>query len=214
MSKTFIRAKSEENKQIKLLEIMNVTDELFKENTYHDITLTTISKALNIARGGLYKYVSSKEEIFLLIYLKKQKEVIDEINSQITVDTSKDQLVNIMSNTLYKHIDYIKYHQILNAIIETNVTIERLADFKVTSYNDREELFNKILSIVQLNNIQEVTHLYLMILYHCVYLSDRYAYEESYRLAMQLANLPIEEIDFVSYLNQFITICFNNYYKS
>ena len=67
MKKNFIRAKSQENKNIRIQQIMDTTDKLFYEKTYHEITLTMIAKEMNLARGGLYKYVTSKEEIFAVL---------------------------------------------------------------------------------------------------------------------------------------------------
>ena len=135
MDKHFIRAKSQENKNIRLQQIMDVTDRLFHEKTYHEITLSVIAKEVGLARGGLYKYVISKEEIFLMIYLQKEKAMIDDIVEQlINEKITPDLLSEVMSKTIYQHLDFIKYHQILNAIIETNVTIEKLAEFKVKTF--------------------------------------------------------------------------------
>ena len=41
MEKQFIRAKSQENKNIRIQQIMDATDRLFYEKTYHEITLTS-----------------------------------------------------------------------------------------------------------------------------------------------------------------------------
>ena len=79
MEKQFIRAKSQENKNIRIQQIMDVTDRLFHEKTYHEITLSVIAEEVNLARGGLYKYVSSKEEVFLMIYLQKQDAMLKDI---------------------------------------------------------------------------------------------------------------------------------------
>lgn len=57
------RARSPEKKQERFNQIMEVTNDLFLKHSYHDITLTTIAKALNWSRGNLYKYVNTKEEI-------------------------------------------------------------------------------------------------------------------------------------------------------
>ena len=51
MKKNFIRAKSQENKNIRIQQIMDTTDKLFYEKTYHEITLTMIAKEMNLARG-------------------------------------------------------------------------------------------------------------------------------------------------------------------
>lgn len=215
MEKNFKRAKSKENKQIRMNEIMTVTESLFKNNTYHKITLTTIAKELNMARGNLYKYVMSKEEIFLLIYLKKQKETITNILFHLNQEKniSVSLLAKNISNALNNNLDYIKYHQIMNAIIETNVSIEKLADFKISSYQDRQPLFKIMIEVCNLESIEQASNLYLMIIYHSCYLYDRVAYHDTYKQAMELANLSIIPIDFKEALEQFITMCLTNYYS-
>lgn len=215
MEKNFKRAKSKENKQIRMNEIMTVTESLFKNNTYHEITLTTIAKELNMARGNLYKYVMSKEEIFLLIYLKKQKETITNILFHLNQEKniSVSLLAKNISNALNNNLDYIKYHQIMNAIIETNVSIEKLADFKISSYQDRQPLFKIMIEVCNLESIEQASNLYLMIIYHSCYLYDRVAYHDTYKQAMELANLSIIPIDFKEALEQFITMCLTNYYS-
>lgn len=215
MEKNFKRAKSKENKQIRMNEIMTVTESLFKNNTYHEITLTTIAKELNMARGNLYKYVMSKEEIFLLIYLKKQRETITNILFHLNQEKniSVSLLAKIISNALNNNLDYIKYHQIMNAIIETNVSIEKLADFKINSYQDRQPLFKIMIEVCNLESIEQASNLYLMIIYHSCYLYDRVAYHDTYKQAMELANLSIIPINFKEALEQFITMCLTNYYS-
>ena len=39
----------------------------FAERPYHEITLTTIADELGWSRANLYKYVCTKEEVFLLL---------------------------------------------------------------------------------------------------------------------------------------------------
>ncbi len=204
MEKKFIRAKSQENKNIRMQQIMDVTDRLFHEKTYHEITLSVIAEEMNLARGGLYKYVSSKEEIFLMIYLQKQNAMLKDIVRQLkNRKITPDVLSEVMSKTIYSHLDFIRYHQILNAIIETNVTIERLAEFKLKTYEQTTELFT-ILQKVLNKDRNKVFDLYLTILYHCVYLYDRVAYQKNYVEAMRLAGLEIEDIDFEEHLSHFI----------
>ena len=204
MEKQFIRAKSQKNKNIRIQQIMNVTDRLFHEKTYHEITLSIIAKEVNLARGGLYKYVTSKEEIFLMIYLQKEKAMLDDIVCQlVNKGITPDFLSKVMSQTIYKHLDFIKYHQILNAIIETNVTIEKLAEFKRKTFEQTTDLFD-ILEKALNQNRQSIFDFYLTILYHCVYLYDRVAYQQNYVEAMKIAKLEIENIDFVEHLSRFI----------
>ena len=64
---SFERAKTEENKQIRIQQIKDVAIKLFDTHEFHEITLAHIAKGTDFTRGNLYKYISSKEEIYLLI---------------------------------------------------------------------------------------------------------------------------------------------------
>ena len=108
-----------------------------------------------------------------------------------------------MSQSIYKHLDFIKYHQILNAIIETNVTIEKLAEFKIKTFEQTKDFFH-ILKINLDMSREDAFDFYLTVLYHCVYLYDRVAYQKNYIEAMKIAKLEIKNIDFIGSLSHFI----------
>ncbi len=210
MDNNFVRAKSKKNKEIRMQEIIDVTDRLFHTLTYHDITLSIISKETKITRGGLYKYISSKEEIFLMIYLKKQKAMINDLLAELNKNIITIQtLSETFSKIAYEHLDLFKYHQILNAIIETNVSIEKLAEFKKATQKDIYDFLKIITNLANINQ-QTAFDIYLTIMYHCVYLYARVAYYDNYVQAMALANLVIEPCDFIKELNHFITILLKN----
>ena len=74
-------------------------------------------------------------------------------------------------------------------------------------YEQTRDLFN-ILEKALNKDRQKIFDLYLTILYHCVYLYDRVAYQKNYIEAMKLANLEIEDIDFIEHLSHFIYTIF------
>ena len=67
----YIRARSDEHKEERLSQIKEATAELFANCPYSEITLTTIAEKLGWSRANLYKYVTTKEEIFLEISAEK-----------------------------------------------------------------------------------------------------------------------------------------------
>lgn len=67
----FKRARSDKQKEIRIMQISEATIELLKTKKYDDITLAGIAKNLDFTRANLYKYISSKEEIFLHITLEE-----------------------------------------------------------------------------------------------------------------------------------------------
>lgn len=211
MQNDFIRAKSDENKQIRINQILSITDKLFENNTYHNISLTTISDNMRMSRGNLYKYFNSKEEIFLEIYSRKQRNfinsLVDKLNKMEIEDITTKSFAQDFSEVLENNFDYLKYHRILTSIIETNVSIENLAEFKLENHKTLSPLLEIIKIKAEVDSIKEAFHLYLTIISHACYLYDRVNYQDAYVKAMKLANLEIADIDFKSRLNKFITIC-------
>ena len=65
MKQDFIRARSSEQKSQRMSDIKRATAQLYRDFPYHEITLTTIAERLGWSRASLYKYVTTKEEIFL-----------------------------------------------------------------------------------------------------------------------------------------------------
>lgn len=206
------RARSPEKKQERFNQIMEVTNDLFLKHSYHDITLTTIAKALNWSRGNLYKYVNTKEEIFLEIYLSKQKEFIDDLKEAFELKKI-DQVyfANKLSQCFDQHRLYLRYHNILSSIIETNVSVEKLADFKIKSYKQREYFFELLQVQCPHLSSKQVKMLFLTLMYHACGLDSHTHGTKLLEDAMALANLEIYYDDYCQLMSNFIIMCLNNF---
>ncbi len=138
----FIRARSEEQKAERMAEIKSVTEQLFKEYPYHEITLSTIGEKLGWSRANLYKYVCSKEEIFLqltsdamIAYFEALEKAFTKAKN-LTIEDAAKKWANVSA----KHRDWAIYGSILVSIFETNVTVERLIEFKRGYYTGLNSL--------------------------------------------------------------------------
>ncbi|WP_308603153.1 TetR family transcriptional regulator [uncultured Fibrobacter sp.] len=147
MAKDFIRARSEEQKEKRLNEIKAVTATLFENGPYHEITLTSIAEKLGWSRANLYKYATTKEEIFLEIACDKMNAYFDSLLAAFPKGNhfSPEVIAEIWAGILNAHKDYLRYVAYLNPVIETNVTVERLANFK-SKYYERANAFRDRLS--------------------------------------------------------------------
>lgn len=128
----FIRARTDGQKQIRMAEIKASADTLFNEMPYSDITLTTISTKLGWSRANLYKYVTTKEEIYLAICEEKMTAYFSSLNAAFPEDNkySAEVVAEVWAGILNARQDYLHYVSILASIIEKNVTVDRLAAFK------------------------------------------------------------------------------------
>ena len=131
------RARSDEQKEERMTQIKKAADELFKSMPYTEITLSTIAEKLDWSRANLYKYVTTKEEIYLQI---EQDRMTEYLNSLLTVfpegcKFTPECVAEIWTAQVVSHEDYFRYVSFLLTIIERNVTVERLTIFKKTYYD-------------------------------------------------------------------------------
>ena len=64
------RARSEEQKKQRISEIVSATAWLYKKHSFEQISFALIAKEAGFTRSNLYKYFSSKEEIFLVFLIQ------------------------------------------------------------------------------------------------------------------------------------------------
>lgn len=215
MEKEMIRARSPQQKQERLMEIMTITDEMFSTTSYHEITLTTIAKALGWSRGNLYKYVNTKEEIFLELYLVKQAAFMAELQQSCPLISYPSRtLAYKISQCFDHHRAYLRYHNILSSIIETNVTVEKLAKFKKQSYTQRQYFFDLLTLHCPSLSPKEIKQLFLTFLYQGCGLDNHTHVTSALQEAMALAQLEFTLDDFSELFADFITMCLEHYPQS
>ena len=210
----FIRARSEENKKIRMNEIMIITDQLFKDKSYHDITLTAIAKKLGWSRGNLYKYVTTKEEIFLELFLSKQEAYFKDLIETFSSDKhiSNNKFTTIWTETLNAHLDFISYFGILATIIETNVPLKRLAEFKKRTYDDIIPILAILAEQFQLS-LDCANNLFSTLIFHANGLNSACHLNPIVNEAIILAGLPIYNITFETDFSRFMLMCIKGYTK-
>lgn len=133
----YIRARSDEHKEERLSQIKEATAELFSAFPYSEITLTTIAEKLGWSRANLYKYVTTKEEIFLEISAEKMAAYYNSLLSAFPEGNNftTEVIAEVWAGIVNANQDYMRYVSYLNPVIETNVTVERLAIFKKKYYD-------------------------------------------------------------------------------
>lgn len=129
---TFQRARSVEQKEQRLGDIKAAAAELFASRPYHEITLTTIAEKLGWSRANLYKYVTTKEEIFLSLSADLRDEYFAALLAALPAGCgfSNDTIAEVWAGLASAHREYFRYGDLLFSVIETNVSVDKLVEFK------------------------------------------------------------------------------------
>lgn len=184
---------------------MRVTDILFHETTFHDISLTTIAKRLEWSRGNLYKYVTTKEEIFLELYREKHRAWIDAVAEEFAASEMlpPESFAKRWSQVLATHVDFLKYQNILAIIIETNIPLEVLAEFKKNIWMERQSLIDVISIQCPWLTEKEIRNFILLQIYHGSGLYNHIHLTPNLREALRMAEVKVSEVDFATAFSQF-----------
>ena len=149
----YIRARSDEHKEERMTQIKEATAELFENAPYAEITLTTIAEKLGWSRANLYKYVTTKEEIILEIAGDKMEAYYGSLLSAMPEGSkfSTDVIAEVWAGILNANQDYMRYVSYLNPVIETNVTVERLAVFKKKYYDLANAISGRLAAMLKIS---------------------------------------------------------------
>lgn len=208
----FIRARSEEQKEMRMQDIKKVADRLFLSQTYHEITLASIAEHLSWSRANLYKYVTSKEEIFLELCEDKRNAYFEALKAAFPINCaySMEVIASVWTEILIAHQDYLQYSSILTAILETNVSVEKLANFKKKFHEDftaLTELFacNFRITLEQSAQLFYAVHAYSVMMYSNCITSPKV------QEACALAGLETRPRDFRGLMKNYLTMCLGFY---
>ena len=128
---SFERARSPENKQIRLNQIKTVAKEQLNSMPYHKISFSGIGKALEFDRANLYKYVKSKEEIFTLILIDEMTSVIENLErvADKMVNAPLKDVADLWINVITAHPMYLEIVPLSYSILEKNTELQVLVEF-------------------------------------------------------------------------------------
>ena len=207
---TYIRARSAEQKQERMDAIMAAADGLFAEMPYHKITMGLIAERLGWSRAGLYKYAATQEEIFLALHEEKNRAWIDELVAALAAaPMPHDEFARTWAEVTARHGSFLRYQDILIAIIESNVSLERLTAFKrafAQMIGPAIELLRRQCGIGE----DRASNLFLCLLFQAPNLWAHYHCAELTRKAMELAGMPPVVGTFEEDYAAFVSMCLEN----
>ena len=120
------RARTEEQKELRIAEILAATERLYDKYEFEEITFVLIAEEANFTRSNLYKYFNSKEEIFLEFVQYDIKKYVKSLvkSFRFNKDYSVDEFVSIWVKTLVKHKRLLDLIGILFSSLERNCSEE------------------------------------------------------------------------------------------
>ena len=208
----FKRARSQAQKQERFEEVKTVTAQLFKKLPYHEITLSTIGEQLGWTRANVYKYFSSKEEVFLELSADSRDSYINDLLKAFSKNKgfSQEDIAKKWANIFDKNRDWAIYGAILVSIVEENVSIERLKEFKRAYYDELETLTREVAPNIGIPK-ENFADFFCAIHYHACGLSGICEQNPLVQQAIKELGIRRTQVNFKKDMQRFIGICLQGY---
>ena len=131
----FKRAITEQQKNERRRKILASARRLFEREDFQTITIAQIARKSGIAKGSVFLYFKTKEELFLCLTLEELEKWNDEFDKRLKEivhgKTAKSSdLLDIIDSTLMNNSILIRLLAMVNVILEQNIGYKQAKQFK------------------------------------------------------------------------------------
>ena len=130
------RAISQAQKEKRRQAILDAAGQLFEEMPYEKVGIVAVARKAGIAKGTVYLYFKTKEELFLALQARAFEGWFDEIDAHLQeIKAARgictvEEVVVLMGSTLEKRQALIRLIAISNTILERNIDYPTALSFK------------------------------------------------------------------------------------
>lgn len=125
------RAVSESAKRQRRTDLLRVAERLFSSRDYKDVSMNDIANGAALAKGTLYLYFDTKEELFLELVSEGMQAWFNEVR-ELPEDTTQrtEDLAAAIASTLSNRPTLIRLLALLHILLEQNTCAPSLKLFK------------------------------------------------------------------------------------
>lgn len=143
------RAMSDAQKQEKRARILLAAETAFTQKPYHEISMAGIAREANVAKGTLYLYFETKEDLFLAFY----EEAFARWGNIFSKTLSQDGNFTAAIMTACKEEPlFTQLNSLLHPLIEDILPLDRVMAFKQRTYEPYVHFRAQTMKAVGLNN--------------------------------------------------------------
>lgn len=129
------RARNEEDKVARRQAILAVAARLLGHQQYHRITMAEVARRCSLAKGTLYLYFRSKEELFLATLEQELAAWFDVLLDELSAltpgpDDAPERFSAAVTRTLCERETLIDLLPLLHTVLEQNIDVDTASGFK------------------------------------------------------------------------------------
>lgn len=134
------RAVSERDKEARRAAILTAAETHFSEVGFERFSMEVLAKRLGMARGTLYRYFGTREELLLTLYRIQQQRFVATLIARLNDSMSDQDFVRLFYQAARQEPILIALRLRLTSVIEHNVSLDVLLENKQSMLEDFELL--------------------------------------------------------------------------
>ena len=134
------RAVSDEDKSARRNSILAAADTHFREVGFEKFSMEVLSRELEVARGTLYRYFSTREELLLNLYQRQQQQFVERLIETTHAGVSDAAFLETWYELSIADPTLVALRMRLTSVIEHNVEKDVLVATKLAMTADFERL--------------------------------------------------------------------------
>ena len=150
------RARTPEQKSDRRDTILATAKVLFMETGYEGFSMGVLSKRAGVAKGTLYLYFGTKEEVLLSLYSQEFERFCQKIIIGTSPGVSDTEFVSHLYETSVSDPIFIALHARLGTVIEQNISVDALIVSKRAMGVHFHTMVNKLSGRLDLNVEQTI----------------------------------------------------------
>jgi TetR/AcrR family transcriptional regulator len=111
--------------------ILAAAQKLFCEEPFANITMSTIANGARLAKGTLYLYFRTREEIFLALFARELRAWLASFKAAADELTSPDTALDWIAASLADRTELLRLGALLHSVLELNLSTDAARAFKL-----------------------------------------------------------------------------------
>ncbi|PYE54407.1 TetR/AcrR family transcriptional regulator [Deinococcus yavapaiensis] len=126
------RARNDEDKTARREHILDTAVRLWDERPYDELTMSDLAKTVGLAKGTLYLYFRTKEEVFVAVLERLLWTWFATVDERLDAKehAAPGEVADLLADTLRGQERMVRLLALLNTVLEQNVNVEVGLKFK------------------------------------------------------------------------------------
>lgn len=127
------RARKAEDKRQRREDFLAAAESLFAETSFADVKMAEVARRAGMSKGSLFTYFPTKEHLFLDLLESRLWAWLASLRTALDTGGrwSPGRVARSIADSLVEHRTLIRLLAILGTVLEHNVSLERVTEFKI-----------------------------------------------------------------------------------